>query len=45
MMDPSVIADEIAALWAAGENGAVMAKMRPDLDALRVDEPELPSWW
>ena len=45
MMDPSVIAHEIASLWLDGGNGDVMVKMRPELPALRIDEPELPPWW
>ena len=45
MMEPSVIAREIASLWLEGGNGDVMVKMRPELSALRVDEPELPPWW
>ena len=45
MMEPSVIAREIVSLWLDGENGDVMAKMRPELPAKRIDEPELPPWW
>ena len=45
MMEPDVIANEIVDLWLDGRNGDVMAKMRPELAALRIDEPELPPWW
>ena len=45
MMAPSVIAREIASLWLEGLNGDVMAKMRAELPAQRIDEPELPPWW
>ena len=45
MMEPSVIAQEIVDLWLDGENGDVMAKMRSELPAQRIDEPELPPWW
>lgn len=45
MMEPDVIAREIVALWLDGENGDVKAKMRPELPAVRIDEPQLPPWW
>jgi NAD(P)-dependent dehydrogenase (short-subunit alcohol dehydrogenase family) len=45
MMEPAVIAQEIVDLWLDGGNGDVMVKMRPELPALRIDEPELPPWW
>lgn len=45
MMEPSVIAGEIVGLWLDGGNGDVMVKMRPELPALRIEEPELPPWW
>lgn len=45
MMEPSVIAQEILDLWLDGGNGEVRVKMRPDLPAQRIDEPELPPWW
>lgn len=45
MMEPRVIAQEIVALWLQGGNGEVRVKMRPELPAQRVDEPELPPWW
>ena len=44
-MEPGVIADEIASLWLDGDNGEVRVKMRPELEGLRIDEPELPQWW
>ena len=43
--ESQIIAQEIAFLWLDGRNGDVMAKMRPELPALRIDEPELPPWW
>ena len=45
MMEPAVIAQEICELWLRGENGAVRVKMRPELPALDIREPELPPWW
>ena len=45
MMEPSVIAREILDLWLNGENGEVRAKMRTELPAQSIDEPELPPWW
>lgn len=45
MMEPSVIAQEIVDLWLHGGNGEVRVKMRRDLPAQRIDEPELPPWW
>jgi NAD(P)-dependent dehydrogenase (short-subunit alcohol dehydrogenase family) len=45
MMEPSVIAQEILDLWREGENGEVRIKMRVELPAQRIDEPELPPWW
>jgi NAD(P)-dependent dehydrogenase (short-subunit alcohol dehydrogenase family) len=45
MVEPSVIALEIVDLWLSGENGDVKVKMRPELPAQRIDEPELPPWW
>lgn len=45
MMEPSVIAGEIVALWLEGRNGDVKAKMRAELPALPIPEPELPPWW
>lgn len=45
MMEPAVIAQEILDLWREGENGEVRVKMRPEVPAQRVDEPELPPWW
>lgn len=45
MMEPSVIAREIVALWLEGRNGDVKAKMRAELPALSIPEPELPAWW
>lgn len=45
MMEPSVIAQEILDLWLDGGNGEVRVKMRTELPAQRVDEPELPPWW
>lgn len=45
LMEPAVVAREIVDLWLDGANGDVKAKMRPELPALRIDEPELPPWW
>ena len=45
MMEPELIASEIVALWVHGENGDVKVKMKPDVPARRIDEPELPPWW
>ena len=42
---PAVIAQEIVDLWLHGSNGDVVIKMRPELPAQRIDEPELPPWW
>lgn len=44
MMDPRVIAEEIADLWIAGENGEIRARIRADLPAQRIDEPTLVGW-
>lgn len=45
MMEPAVIAGEIVALWRDGRNGDVKAKMRPEVPAQSIPEPELPAWW
>lgn len=45
LMEPELIAREIVDLWLHGENGDVKAKMRPEIPAQRIDEPELPPWW
>ncbi|MGB0622133.1 MAG: SDR family NAD(P)-dependent oxidoreductase [Myxococcota bacterium] len=44
MMDPRVIAEEIADLWIAGENGEIRARIRADLPAQRIGEPPLHGW-
>lgn len=44
MMDPRVIAEEIADLWIAGENGEIRARTQTDLPAQRIDEPKLEGW-
>jgi len=45
MMAPEVIAGEIVDLWHHGKNGEVRVKMRAEIPAQRIDEPELPPWW
>ena len=44
MMEPRVIAEEIADLWIAGENGEIRARTQADLPAQRIDEPQLHGW-
>ncbi len=44
MMEPRVIAEEIADLWIAGENGEIRARTQTDLPAQRIDEPKLEGW-
>ena len=41
---PLKIAEEIADLWIAGENGEIRARIQADLPAQRIDEPQLHGW-
>ena len=44
MMEPRIIAEEIADLWTAGKNGEIRARVQAEIPAQRIDEPTLEGW-